>query len=49
MNEDRPVDLYLAAVERSIGFPYEGIVVSVVEECFDLGYSVEECVERLGE
>ena len=40
-------DIYLAAVERIIGFPYAEVVVSVVEECFNEGWGVDECADRL--
>ena len=39
--------IYLDAVERIIGFPYAEVVVSVVEECFEEGWGVDECAARL--
>ena len=40
-------DIYLDAVERIIGFPYDEVVVSVVEEFFNDGRGVDACAEQL--
>ena len=45
--EYTPFDGYLDAVERAVGFPYAEVIVSVVQECFADGWSVEACADRL--
>ena len=47
MHDEHPFDIYLAAVERIIGFPYAEVVVSTVEECFEAGVGVDVCADRL--